>query len=319
MKSKLDKKDLEILRILNEDFRASFSKIAKKVALSKNSTRLRFQKLKSLMLNNTVGIDNKLLGYTLVKIFYSIDYFDEIIENKIVGELEKHRNVVYVARYYGHYNLEIAIFVHDFDELNYQIKSFNEKFAKFINEKEIEIIVKEFFFRNSFLYEGGFPKALKVAYEKKKQAISNTDKNLLRLLRKDPRMSIVDLSSKSSLNPRTVIEHLKSLEKSGIIIGYFMKIDNTKFNLNAFKLLVQITNRMDESKFEEYLSSLKSLKHFSRFLGLWDYEIDVLYPSVLELQQQIEILKMEFPKQIKKIEIISHGKRILTNQESFLY
>jgi DNA-binding Lrp family transcriptional regulator len=111
---------------------------------------------------------------------------------------------------------------------------------------------------------------------------------------------------------------MKKLEKDGIITGYFMMLDYSKFNLSTFKLLVQVSNIMDEELFEKYLSSIKSVKHFSKMLGPWDYEVDMLYSSMLELQQQIELTKQAFPHQIKKIEIISHGKRILTNQEKFL-
>ena len=69
MNFQIDKKDYEILRILDENFRSPFSHIAKRVGLSKNSVALRFHKLKDLMLHNTTGINNKLLGYNLVKVF----------------------------------------------------------------------------------------------------------------------------------------------------------------------------------------------------------------------------------------------------------
>jgi len=108
------------------------------------------------------------------------------------------------------------------------------------------------------------------------------------------------------------------MEKAGIISGYFMMLDYSKFNLSTFKLLIKGNNLTDEMEFNKYLSSLKNIKHFSKMLGLWDYEADVLYSSALELQKDIELLKQEFPRQIKKIEIINHGKRIMTNKEKFL-
>jgi len=116
----LDKKDIKILKVLDENFRVPFSKIAKKVGLSKNSVGLRFQKLKNIMLHNTAGVNNKFLGYTLVKIFYIIDSFDKNVEDEIIHELKKLKKVVYAARHYGHYNLEVAMFVTNFDELSNQ-------------------------------------------------------------------------------------------------------------------------------------------------------------------------------------------------------
>lgn len=53
-------------------------------------------------------------------------------------------------------------------------------------------------------------------------------------------------------------------------------------------------------------------------IGQWDYEIDFNYQNLTELQEEIELLKDKFPDVIKKIEVISLGKRILTNVEAGL-
>lgn len=314
---KLDKKNYEILRILDRDFRSSFSKIAKKVGLSKNSVRLRFHKLKGYMLHNTAGINNKLLGYTLVKFFYAIDYFNEDMERRLINELKKQNKLAYAARHYGHYNLEIGVFVRDFDELNEQIKQFNQRFSKIISEKEIEIIVKEFFFGNNFL-QGKRAIGNIIMDVKSKVELAKIDKKILSILSNDPRASIINISSKISLDPRTVISHIKEMEKLKVITGYFMMLDYSKFNLSPFKILLQVSNSVSEEEFEKYIYCIDNVKHFSRTLGFWDYEIDLLSGSIIELQQQIEMIKHDFPGHIKKLEIMSHGKRILTNRNSLL-
>ena len=318
MTIEIDKKDIEILRVLDDNFRISFSKIAKKVGLSKNSVGLRFRKLKDLMLHNNVGINNKSLGYTLVKIFYIIDSLDKSLEESIIRELKKSKQVVYAARHYGHYNLEIAMFVSNFEEFISQINTFNKKISKNISNKEIEIIDKEFFFGNRFLFEKPTIKPRNIIVAGGKIELSNSDRKVLSILRSDPRISLLELAEKSSLNLKTVISRMKKLEKEGVITGYFMMLDYSKFNLSTFKLLIQVSNLINENLFENYISSIKNVKHFSRMFGPWDYEIDVIYYSILELQQQIELIKQNFLHQIKKIEIMSHGKRILTNQKGFL-
>ena len=318
MTIEIDKKDIEILRVLDDNFRISFSKIAKKVGLSKNSVGVRFRKLKDLMLHNNVGINNKSLGYTLVKIFYIIDSLDKSLEESIIRELKKSKQVVYAARHYGHYNLEIAMFVSNFEEFISQINTFNKKISKNISNKEIEIIDKEFFFGNRFLFEKPTIKPRNIIVAGGKIELSNSDRKVLSILRSDPRISLLELAEKSSLNLKTVISRMKKLEKEGVITGYFMMLDYSKFNLSTFKLLIQVSNLINENLFENYISSIKNVKHFSRMLGPWDYEIDVIYYSILELQQQIELIKQNFLHQIKKIEIMSHGKRILTNQKGFL-
>lgn len=319
MEFNLDEKDMKILRILDSNFRMPFSRIAKKVGLSKNSVGLRFQRLKKLMSHNAVAINNQRLGYTLVKFFYIIDSFDSEKEEVIVRELKKLKQVIYAARHYGHYNLEIAMFVKNFWEINDQINILNKKISKMTENKEIEVISKEFFFENRFLFEKYSKKPRDIVSFTSETQITESDKKILSILRDNPRMTLLELSEKSSLNLKTVISRIKRLEREGIIIGYFMMLDYSKFNLSAFKLLIQVSNVIEEDLFEKYLCSIKNVKHFSRMLGPWDYEVDFFYSSVLELQQEIERLKQCFPNQIKKIEIISHGKRIFTNHKGFLY
>lgn len=46
---------------------------------------------------------------------------------------------------------------------------------------------------------------------------------------------------------------------------------------------------------------------------------DCVYKTIADLHRQIEIIKEKFPKIIKKVSILSFGKRIVTNKENFLY
>jgi DNA-binding Lrp family transcriptional regulator len=131
-------------------------------------------------------------------------------------------------------------------------------------------------------------------------------------------MSLVSIAEKSGLTPKTVANKLKYLERKGVIIGYFMTLDTIKFNHNIFQLLVQIKNSKKISEFESYLCSLKNINCIFKMLGLWDYELDFIYSNMTDLQKQIEIMKEKFPNIIRKIEILSIGKRIVTNKENFL-
>src|SRR4030042_1834748 len=98
---KLDAKDKEILRELDDNFRQPFSKIGRKVKLSKNSVALRFEKLKEYSLHNMVGLNNELINLTMVRVYYSFDYYNEETEKAIVSEGKKHKNIQWIAKYFG--------------------------------------------------------------------------------------------------------------------------------------------------------------------------------------------------------------------------
>ena len=318
MEIKLDKKDSDILKILDSDFRIPISKVAKKVGLSKNSASLRFEKLKEFISHTTTGINNKLLGYTLVKVYYSMGSLDEKFESDLMKEFKKCPSMLYIAKLYGHYNLEIAFFIQDLDELIFQLTAFNKKFNKKINEKEIQILVDQYYFRNNFLYDTFTTKVSTIFPTTKRVSLTNVEKKILSIIRNDSRMNILDIAEKTGLNPKTVTSNMKSLEKRGIITGYYMSLDAAKLGLSSFKVFLQVDNSKDIEEFEKYITGLKDCKHVAKMLGLWDYEIDLVYPDVLELQMQIESLRQKFPSIIKKIEIMNFGKRLITKKEMFL-
>ncbi len=315
---KLDAKDYEIFRELDINFRQSFSKIGKKVGLSKNSIALRFEKLKEYTLHNMVGLNNEIIGLTMIRVYYSFDFYNDKTEKAIIREAKKYKNIQWIAKYYGTYDIGIGLLVDNIDDLVFQISRFDEKFAGRINKKEIQIICKQHFFRYNFLHDKPISWVSRIDKSQKKKILTDVDKKILSVILYNPRINIVEVARILRISPKTVFTRIKLLEKSGVIMGYFMTIDPKKFNHDTFKLLMQFQNLKRIKEFEDYISSIKNIKFFARMLGMGDYEIDFIYPNAAELQKQIELMKEKFPNLLKRIEIMSFGKRIFTNRDNLL-
>ena len=314
---KLDAKDYEILKELDSNFRQSFSKIGKKVRLSKNSVSLRFEKLKEYTLHNMTGLNNEIMGYTLIKVFYSFDFYNESIEKAITEEVNKNKNIMWAARYYGTYDVGICLMIKNIDEIISQVDSFDNRFAQKINKKEIQIIYRHFYFRYNFLHETPIGYVSKIYYDEKEVILTKLDKGIIHYLLYNPRINVTNIASSLRVSTKTVSNRIKHLEKSKVIMGYFMTVDVTKFKHNSFKLLVQLQNPKQSKELETYLCSLKNIKYLAKMLGMWDYEIDFIYPNMTDLQNQIELIKVKFPNLIKRIELMSFKNRIATNKKDF--
>jgi DNA-binding Lrp family transcriptional regulator len=313
---KLDAKDRQILYELDNNFRQSFSEIGKKVKLSKNSVALRFARLRAYSLHNMVGINNELINLTMIRVYYSFDFYNEDTEKAIILEAKKHKNIQWIAKYFGTYDVGVCLLVDNFDDFASQIDKFDEKFAGRINKKEIQIVSKQHYFRYNFLHEKSLSWVSKIEKSERKENLSQLDRKILRLILYDPRMNIIEISSRLHVSAKTISKRIKNLEKSGVIMGYFMTINPRKFNHDTFKLFFQLQNMKHQKEFEVYLSSLKNIKFFAKMLGAWDYEADFIYPNATQLQEELERMKQKFPNMIKKIEIMSFGKRIFTNEKN---
>jgi DNA-binding Lrp family transcriptional regulator len=315
---KLDSKDYDILRELDKDFRQSFSKIGKSVKLSKNSISLRFDKLQEYMLHNTTGINNKKLGYTDVRVYYEFDFLNESTEKAIVKELKKYKHVSWAARFYGVYDLGIGFWIKELDQFIEEMGRFNEKFANKIISKEIQIGYKQYHYRYNFIHKEPINNFQKIESKEDFVELTKVEKSILKMVRLNPRINLVDISSETGYSLKTISDKLKLLKEKGIITGYFMTLDPIKFNHNTFKLLIQLRNEKFDRELEEYLGTLKNVKIIFKMSGSWDYEIDFIYPSIRELQNEIENLKQKFPMVVRKFAILSFSRRILTNEYGFL-
>lgn len=315
----LDAKDKEILRELDTNFRQSFTQIGKKVNLSKNSVALRFEKLKNYTLHNMVGINIELLNLTKVRVYYSFDYYNKKTEKAIISEGKKHKNIQWIEKYFGAYDIGVGFLLDNFDDLAFQINRFDERFAGRIDKKEIQILFKQHYYRYNFLHDKPVTWVSKIEKTSKKEELSLTDKRIMGALLYDPRINVVDIACKLRISTKTVSKRIKALEKSGVIMGYFMTLDPKAFNHDKYMLFVQLQNLKRSQEFEEYLGSIKNIKFFAKILGMWDYEINLIYPNASELQKHIELMKERFPNLLKKIEIMSFGKRIFTNKKRFLF
>ena len=257
MAIKLDSKDYQILKILDEDFRTPFSKIAKKVQLSKNSVALRFDKLKEVTLHNLVGINNSLLGYTLIKVFYSFDFYDQALQEHIKKEFNNLSSCIWVAKIYGQYDVCIAFLVKEIHDFIEQDSQFNKIFASKINQKDIQIIHQEYYFRHNYLHQNPIIRTYKVTRNNQVYPLTHNEKNLILAFRYQPRTSLIELAKKTNMTTKTVAAKIKQLEKAGVITGYFMTLDPLQFGYQTYKLLLQMHNIPDVEAFEQYLRSSK--------------------------------------------------------------
>ena len=88
--------------------------------------------------------------------------------------------------------------------------------------------------------------------------IDETDKQLLRLLQTDARMSITELAEQVNLSATPCARRVKRLEDSGIITGYHLQTDSQKL---GYPLAIFISVSMDRhtaERFEQFESKVKS-------------------------------------------------------------
>ncbi|MBX5088026.1 Lrp/AsnC family transcriptional regulator [Rhizobium lentis] len=85
-------------------------------------------------------------------------------------------------------------------------------------------------------------------------ALDTTDRNILRLLRLDARMSNARLAAEIGLSPSACLRRIKIMEKTGVIRGYTALLDTS----NADAMIAVIINITLERQTEDYLDRFEA-------------------------------------------------------------
>lgn len=140
---KLEKKDLEILKLLSDNSRIEYKEIAKKLRMSANAIKYRIKNMESsgIIKGYTLSIDKRKLGFE----FYNIQ-IDTGAKNEkeLKNFLKNNEKVIYFYKYLGNENwdLDIGLIVKDSEELRKFIIKLREKFED-IKIYDIYIILEE--------------------------------------------------------------------------------------------------------------------------------------------------------------------------------
>jgi DNA-binding Lrp family transcriptional regulator len=146
-KVRIDKKDVEIIKILEEEGRIPILELAKRVKLSHETVRYRINKLikNGVIEKFIVRINKKKLGYKLYAIImiatwnYSGSDWEDFL-----NYLMENERIVSVEKITGSYDIKIAFWAkspEDLDSISHEIKT---KFSKIIKGWESYIFTKQY-------------------------------------------------------------------------------------------------------------------------------------------------------------------------------
>lgn len=115
-----------------------------------------------------------------------------------------------------------------------------------------------------------------------KNSMDDIDRQLLALLRKNARMSVVELATKLKVSRATVQNRISKLEKNDIILGYTVKLKHeAEVESNAVKIVMSISvEAKDEAEVLKALQSFHEVISVYHTNGHWDLIAEVRAESL---------------------------------------
>lgn len=309
MVEKLDLKDRKILYELDLDSRQSFGRLSKKVGLSKNSVINRVNALqeKGVIKNFKTIIDFGKLGYFLVNFWFDLKSVSPNKEKEIIDFLCNQKIVSRVLSMDGKFNLRVQIISKDMAVVYLLWEKIFEKYINYIEERQITILMENSYYFRPYLLD--LKKSFieqKITSSSDKVELGNIDVELLKILARKARTSIIELSEKLNITPKTVIAHIKKLKKDKLIRGYGLSIDLSKVGYQVFRVSF-ILHRVTPEKlnhFKEYNLSQPNIVYHERVLGGDDYELEIQVKDMDGLREIIKDIQSNFSDIIQDYQIL---------------
>jgi DNA-binding Lrp family transcriptional regulator len=301
---KLDLKDRKILYELDTNCRQSSNEIAKKIGLSKDSVIYRINKLREngIIKQFHTVMDVGKLGFTSFRLYLKLQNTTPKKEKEIIEFLKKQKIVTWIVSIEGEYDLGMWILTKTIKEMNRLWKEFLKKYRDSIEKRWLTIFTKVSYFPKTYILEQKKNRnELVFITEPKDTKIDDIDIELLKLLALNSRTSILELSEKLKITPKTVTSRIKQLEKKKVIIGYRAMFDLDKLGYQYFKIHFNLHNLNEEKEnlFRSYLRQHQNVTYDNEVLGGDDIEIEVQLQTIQDLRNFIEEIKDQFANIIR--------------------
>ena len=299
---KIDQIDKNILFELDKNSRRSINEISKILNLKKDTTAYRVKQLEENKIINgyyTV-IDYSKLGYVLTRLYIKFQDTTLEIEEEIINYLVNLKITFTVYKTEGDWDIAIGFLVKSLDEFNQVLISFQEIYKKYIHSRSTAIFTDYVEYYRNYLVEEKIRDYSSISIGKAaKIDIDQTDLEILKIISKNAKFSLIELSKISKLSSMAIIYRIKQLEKKKIILRYRALIDYSKLGYEYYKIDLDIEDIKKLKQLQNFAKQHPNITYEDRVVGGSDFEFDAELKGYEEFYKLIEEIKSKFPGVIR--------------------
>lgn len=303
---KIDKKDRKIIYHLDLNSRQSYQSIGKKIGLKPDLVAYRIKKLqeKNILKKFITNIDEYKLGFTRLRFYLNYQYPNPKIKRKIIDYFIKFKFCRVVSSIKGEYELILIMAVKSMPEFYKSWEIVLNEYREYFSNFEFSIYFQEDRYMYSFLLEQGkydVNNRLKFSLfgSGEKVKVDNLDLEILRLIAINARLPSIEIASILNTSARTISKRIKNLIKIGIIKGFSIELDFTKFEYNQFKANLLLNKHKGLNKVINYIKRNPNLVAIYKTVGYVDIELVFNVRNINDFYNIMENLTEKFPDLIK--------------------
>ena len=289
---KLSLKDKRILALLDKEPNLSYSKIAKRVGISRQVAEYRIRKLlsqKTIYAFYTL-IDVGKLGYSSFRVHLRVKNVSQETYSKFAEQLFREYPTFWVGFMSGSFDIIMDIFAKNFNEFDIIFRDILKKYKNIVQSYDVLAILELDLYDYGYFLEKNSNRNVAIVH--KNEAIfklDEIDKKILKIIKYNSRIPYEEIGKKVKLSRNGVKQRIKKLEEKDIIADYKILVNFNHFNNQSFKIFVKYNNSKIEQEKEllEEIRRTPGILNILKFIGKWDLDIEIQIKDSRELQRFI--------------------------------
>jgi len=128
--------------------------------------------------------------------------------------------------------------------------------------------------------------------------LTKKDREILRILQKDGRISNAALAREVNLSPSPCLERVKKLEKQGYILGYEAVLSAKKLELDALAYVEVTLNKTSREAFADFVASIETIDEISEcnmVAGGFDFLLKVRVSDMAHYRKLLSEILVDLP------------------------
>jgi len=302
----LDLKDRKILYELDMNCRQSNVKIGKKVGLSKEVVKYRIKRMQDegIITYFWTAINTYKLGYEVIRIYISFQDVSSQIKDEIIHYFVNCKNAWAVISLAGEVDLDVILWVKDFNEFYRFWNSTLEHFGKYFGHQTISTLNNVIAYKKTYLLPDEYKNIDRELYRLSSGGdtfkIDEVDYQLLNEIAVNARIPLIELATKLRCSSQTVTYRLNNLIKKDIIKAFRVDVNISKLGYEKFGICIYLKDHSKKRLIQDSIKNNLYLEYTDEAIGWADLQFELIVENMNKLLQIAEEFNLEFPGAIRK-------------------
>lgn len=302
----LDLKDRKILYELDLNCRQSNVQIGKKVGLSKEVVKYRIKRMQDegIITYFWTAINTYKLGYEVIRIYISFQDVSLKIKEEIIDYFVNDKNTWAVISFTGEIDLDVVLWVKDFNEFYRFWNTTLERFGNFFGHHTISTLNNVFAYKKTYLLPNEIKTIDREFYRLSSGGdtfkIDDTDYRLLNEIAVNARIPLIELAEKLHCSSQTVTYRLHNLIKKDIIKAFRVDVNISKLGFEKYGICLYLKDHSKKRLIQESIKNNPYLEYIDESIGWADLQFELIVENMSKLLEITDEFNAKFPGAIRK-------------------